>query len=209
VHEWPFGDGSGGYLLFLGRMHPDKGPHRAIALAREAGLPLVLAGKLREQFELDFFEQQVRPLLHDDTHFVGEADADTKRRLLAGARCLLNPISWPEPFGMVMVEALACGTPVVTPPVGAAPEIVEHGVTGFLCATPRATRAAIQEVDQLDRSRCREAVARRFTVDRMVNGYLDVYRDAIDDSVRRRHTVPAFVAVEPAASMATDAVACE
>jgi glycosyltransferase involved in cell wall biosynthesis len=209
VNDWPFGDGRGDYLLFLGRMHPDKGPHRAIALAREAGVPLVLAAKLREQREIDFFEQQVRPLLHDDAHFVGEADADAKRRLLAGARALLNPISWPEPFGMVMVEALACGTPVITAPIGAAPEIVEDGVTGFVCATPRAMRGAIEAAQQIDRKRCREAVADRFSTDRMVRDYLDVYRTAITDGQRRADAAPASFPARQAAAMAIDPVAGE
>jgi glycosyltransferase involved in cell wall biosynthesis len=190
-------------------MHPDKGPHRAIALAREAGVPLVLAAKLRERREIDFFEQQVRPLLHEDAHFVGEADADAKRQLLAGARALLNPISWPEPFGMVMVEALACGTPVITSPIGAAPEIVEDGVTGFVCGTPRAMRGAIEAADQIDRQRCRDAVADRFSSDRMVRDYVDVYRAAITDSRRRAEPVSTPFAALRAASMAIDPIAGE
>jgi glycosyltransferase involved in cell wall biosynthesis len=207
VNEWPVGDGRGGYLLFLGRMHPDKGPHRAIAMAREAGIPIVLAAKAREQLELDFFEQHVRPMLHDDAHFVGEADADTKRRLLAGARALLNPISWPEPFGMVMVEALACGTPVITSPIGAAPEIVEDGVTGFLCSTPRATGTAIESVDRLDRAQCRESVVRRFSVERMVNGYLDAYRAAVAHGRGRPSRASELLPTERAAAMHVNPIA--
>jgi glycosyltransferase involved in cell wall biosynthesis len=140
---------------------------------------------------------------------VGEADADTKRELLAGARALLNPISWPEPFGMVMVEALACGTPVITSPIGAAPEIVEDGVTGFVCATSRAMRGAIEAADQIDRQRCREAVADRFSNDRMVRDYLDVYRAAIADSRRRGDPVSTPFSERQAASMAIDPIAGE
>src|SRR5436190_8577085 len=176
VDAWPWGDGSGGYVLFLGRMSADKGPHRAIALARQAGVPIVLAAKMREQAEFAFFEEHVRPLLGRNARFVGEADAATKRDLLAGATALLNPIQWSEPFGMVMVEALACGTPVITAPLGAAPEIVEHGVTGFLCRTAAAMVSAIESAPRLDRRVCRKSVAARFTIDRMVAGYVSLYR---------------------------------
>ncbi len=179
VGTFPFGRG-GDYLVFLGRMSPDKGAHRAIALARDAGVPLVLAAKMHEQAEREYFDQQVRPLLHDGARFVGEADTAMKHCLLAGARALLNPIEWPEPFGMVMIEALACGTPVISTPCGAAPEIVEHGRTGFLAATPAEVAAAIDAVGRLDRVACRESVADRFSIERMVRGYLDIYRRAID-----------------------------
>jgi glycosyltransferase involved in cell wall biosynthesis len=156
-------------------MHPDKGPDRAIEIARQAGVPLVLAAKMRETAERAFFEETVEPMLHRGATYIGEADAATKRRLLTGARALLNPIQWPEPFGMVMVEALACGTPVIATPTGAAPEIVEHGVNGFLCDTPDAMVDAIADVGRIDRQRCRASVRQRFSIDRMVDGYLDVY----------------------------------
>src|SRR5207248_1510378 len=124
---------------------------------------------------IEYFQEHVRPLLHPDAHFVGEADADTKRRLLRGALALINPIRWAEPFGMVMIEALACGTPVIATPHGAAPEIVEHGITGFLCTTDDEFLDAIARAPGLDRRHCRESVARRFSVERMVKGYLRVY----------------------------------
>jgi glycosyltransferase involved in cell wall biosynthesis len=174
LEEWPLGAG-GDYVLFLGRMTADKGAHRAIRLARDAGIPLVIAAKMREPAEVAFFESEVRPLLHGDAHFVGEADRSSKRRLLAGARALLNPIAWPEPFGLVMIEALACGTPVVAPPLGAAPEIVEHGVNGFLYRSAAEAVAAIDATSTLDRSRCRELVGERFSVERMVDGHLEVF----------------------------------
>jgi glycosyltransferase involved in cell wall biosynthesis len=130
---------------------------------------------MRETAERAFFEEAVEPMLHGGATYVGEADAATKRRLLAGARALLNPIQWPEPFGMVMVEALACGTPVIATRTGAAPEIVEDGGNGFLCDSPEAMVAAIAEVGRIDRRYCRESVRQRFSIDRMVEGYLDVY----------------------------------
>jgi glycosyltransferase involved in cell wall biosynthesis len=173
---WPVGSGDGGYVLFLGRMNPDKGVHRAIAFARSAGIPLVIAAKMREPAEMAYFEEEVRPLLHDETHFVGEADAVTKRQLLAGAIALLNPITWPEPFGLVMVEALACGTPVITSPLGAAGEIVEEGVNGFLCGSKDAFVAALAEAPSLDRMACRASVVERFPVERMVEAHEWLYR---------------------------------
>ncbi len=197
VDDWPLGTGDGDYLLFLGRMHATKGVHRAVDLAREAGVPLVLAAKMREGPEHDYFDHEVRPRLHGDAHFVGEADATMKRRLLAEARALLNPISWPEPFGMVMVEALACGTPVLVPPLGAAPEIVEHGVTGYLCATRRAFLSGIEGARHLDRARCRLSVVERFPVASMVRGYEAVYADAIAERRRLRRDHSAH----PSASM--------
>ena len=132
VENYPFGAGDGGYVALLGRMVANKGVHRAIAVARAAGMPLQIAAKMREPNEVAYFEEFVQPHLGDDVIYLGEVDANDKRELLASAAALLNPISWREPFGMAMLESLACGTPVVGCPQGAAPEIVEHGLTGFL-----------------------------------------------------------------------------
>ncbi|HLF40544.1 MAG TPA: glycosyltransferase family 4 protein, partial [Acidimicrobiia bacterium] len=155
---FPVGTGSGGYLLFLGRMAPEKGAHRAIEVARRAGLPLVLAAKMREPAERRYFAECVEPHLGADVDFVGEVPQEDKAALLGGARALLNPITWAEPFGLVMLEALACGTPVLSFPNGAAPEIVEHGRTGFLCRDEADMVAAVERLDQLRRSDCRAAV---------------------------------------------------
>jgi glycosyltransferase involved in cell wall biosynthesis len=187
VSSWPAGDGDGEYLVFLGRMHPSKGPERAIALARAAGVPLVLAAKMREPEEISYFNERVRPLLHADADFVGEADNTMKRELLGGARALLNPIAWSEPFGMVMLEALACGTPVIASPLGAAPEIVAQGVNGYLCSTPSEFVDAISAVSSLDRTRCRRFAAQNFAVERMVEGYVAVYEALVES---RTSTVP-------------------
>ena len=132
VDTFPVGSGAGGYLAMLTRMTPDKGIERAMRLARAAGVPLRIAAKIREQREHDYFESVIAPLLGTTVEFLGEVDAAGKRELLAGAVGLLNPIEWDEPFGMAMIESLACGTPVVGTPKGAAPEIVSSGTTGFL-----------------------------------------------------------------------------
>lgn len=188
VARVPVGDGNGGYLLFLGRMAAEKGVHRAAALARAAGVPLLIAAKMREAAEHRYFEQEVRPLLGPRIEYVGEVGRDEKLALLGGALALINPIQWCEPFGMVMVESLACGTPVVAPPIGSVPEIVRHGVTGFVCPDDDAFRRALSRLDGISRDACRDDVRRRFSVERMVAGHLALYERVIDP-VRglRRH----------------------
>jgi glycosyltransferase involved in cell wall biosynthesis len=180
LEEFPVGDGTGGYALFLGRLHPGKGADVAARVAREVGIPLHIAGKMSEPEEIDYFESQVRPLLGGLVDYVGEVDHDTKLGLLADATCLLNPIVWPEPFGMVMIEALACGTPVVTTHYGAAPEIVEDGVVGFVCADEARLADALRIVDVIDRAKCRAHVAERFSAERMVEKHLALYKSVLD-----------------------------
>jgi glycosyltransferase involved in cell wall biosynthesis len=175
VEDFPVGSGDGGYVALLGRMAPDKGVHRAIAIARAAGIPLKIAAKMREPREEAYFDEFVRPHLGDDVVFLGEVDAAGKRELLASARALLNPISWAEPFGMAMLEALACGTPVVGCPQGAAPEIVEHGLTGFLSDDDAELVTGLLSLDRIDRGVCRQRAHERFSVERMVDGYVRVY----------------------------------
>lgn len=183
----------GDHLLFLGRMHPDKGAHLAIEIARRAGRPLLIAAKMREPKEHAYFNHVVRPILGDGIDYVGEADREAKRELLAGAAALVNPIQWSEPFGLAMVEALASGTPVVTTRWGAAPEIVHDGVTGFVCDDVDGMVAAVADVDGLDRSACRRAAERRFSIERMSKDHADLYRrivasDDDDDGVGRDAT---------------------
>jgi glycosyltransferase involved in cell wall biosynthesis len=174
--EFPVGDGTGGYALFLGRMNPSKGAHLAAHVARRAGIALKIAGKCHEKLEIDYFEGMVKPLVGPDVEYLGEVDHATKLDLLGGATMLLNPISWPEPFGMVMIEALACGTPVVTTPHGAAPEIVEDGVTGFIREGESALSEAAGRVGEIDRWRCRAAVEGHFSLRRMVDEHVELYR---------------------------------
>ncbi len=177
--EFPFGDGSGGYLMALGRMAPEKGADRAAVVARKAGARLVMAGKMEEEAEFGYFQEAVQPLLSDDIDYVGEVDEDRKLQLLSGARALLNPIRWPEPFGLVMIEALACGTPVLAFKEGAATEIVEHGVTGFLCEDEDEMAARVGDVGELDRRACRAAVEDYFSVSRMVAEHVEFYEQVV------------------------------
>ena len=182
IADFPAGSGGGGYLALLGRMAPTKGVHRAISVAKSAGMTLKIAAKMREPHERAYFEEFVEPHLGDDVIYLGEVDAPGKLELLGGAAALLNPIEWREPFGMAMLESLACGTPVVGCPQGAAPEIVEHGVTGYLGDTDDELVAGLLALDRIDRSRCRESVQQKFSVEQMVDGYVEVY----DRQIARR-----------------------
>lgn len=185
--QFPVGPGGGGYAVFLGRMHPGKAPHVAAEIARAAGVPLRIAAKMREPAERQYFDTMVRPLLGPDVTYLGEVNRQEKLDLLGGAECLLNPIAWPEPFGMVMIEALACGTPVIATSCGATPEIVEDGTVGWVRNTAAGLVDALGKVRTLDRSACRRHVESKFSMDRMVAEHLALYGHAIE-----RHSGAAF-----------------
>lgn len=177
---YDFGAEPGGYLLFLGRMSPDKGVHRAARVARASGRRLLIAAKMHEPLEHQYFEDKVRPLLGDDVVFVGEADRDAKKELLASADALINPIRWPEPFGLVMIEALASGTPVVAFSEGSVPEIVADGVNGFVCRDEFGMMEALNRLPEIDRRVCRRSFEERFSVQRMVADHIDLYESLLD-----------------------------
>jgi len=176
VERIPFGSGTGGYAAFLGRMHPNKGIEQAIAAARAAGMPLRIAAKMSELAEREYFDARVAPRLGGDIEFVGELGRSEKYDFLKEAVCLLNPIRWAEPFGMVMIEAMACGTPVVANNRGSAFEIVDQGETGFLCDDQSSLVGALHKVASLNRSRCRVAVEQRFSSRRMTADHIALYR---------------------------------
>jgi len=173
------GDEHGSYLLFLGRMQPIKGVHLAAQAAIAAGARLVIAAKMQEVPEREYFEREVEPLLGDAVEFVGEVGGARKLALLQGARALLNPLQWDEPFGLTMTEALACGTPVIALRRGSVPEIVDHGETGFVLDEVADFPSAIDAIHTLDRKACRIAVETYFNMDRMASDYVDVYADAV------------------------------
>ncbi|MGC8513640.1 MAG: glycosyltransferase family 4 protein [Acidimicrobiales bacterium] len=199
VADFPVGAGGGGYAVFLGRMHPTKAPHLAAQIARDAGVPLVIAAKMREPEERAYFDAMVRPLLGADVTYVGEVDRQAKVELLGGADCLLNPILWSEPFGMVMIEALACGTPVVSSDYGAAPEIVEDGVVGFVRHGRAGLVEALGRVGEIDRAACRARVEEHFSVERMVAEHVAVYEMAVGEGAPGLLSSPAGMAVLGAA----------
>ena len=189
-------DGPGdGPLLFLGRFTPTKGPDRAIEAARLAGRPIVLAGKV-DAADAGWFESTVRPLVDDDrVVLAGEVDGARKARLLAEASGLLFPITWDEPFGLVVVEALAAGTPVIGFRRASVPELVEDGVTGFVVDDVAAMADAVAHLPELDRRACRTAAATRFTVDRMVDDLLDRYATTVRAGRSEPSTASAGLAI--------------
>jgi glycosyltransferase involved in cell wall biosynthesis len=173
--RFPVGRGDGDYLVFLGRMASGKGVREAALAARQAGVPLLIAAKMREPEEVAYFRERVQPLLGGGVEYIGEVGHEEKLELLGRARALVNPIDWPEPFGLVMLESLACGTPVLAFPCGAAPEIVTHGVNGFLCMDVADMADAVQRVGELDRASCRAPVDEYFSTERMVAEHLLLY----------------------------------
>ncbi len=183
------GSGRGGYLAFLGRISPEKRPDRAIEIARRAGLPLRMAAKV-DDADRTYFEAQIRPLLGDPrVDFIGEIDEDQKSRFLGDALALLFPVDWPEPFGLVMIEAMANGTPVIAFRRGSVPEIVEHGLTGAIVDDMRQAVAMLPRVLDLDRSAIRRRFEERFCAERMAHDYLRIYAALLRR--RRQRVVPA------------------
>lgn len=179
LRAWPLQPRKGDYLLWVGRMTPEKGPQHAIAAAKAVDVPLILAGVIQPGQQA-FFDQEIAPHLDGRrVRFVGEIGGATKRSLFAKARGLLMPIRWDEPFGMVMIEAMACGTPVLAFPEGAAPEVVDHGRTGFLCEDEAAMVGAIGRLGELDRHDCRMAVEGYFSTTRMVAEHIELFESMV------------------------------
>ena len=172
----------GDYLAFLGRMGPDKGCHHAVAVAQETGLPLKIAAKCREPEERAYFAERIEPHLGGGIEYLGEIGHEEKVELLRNARVTLFPIDWEEPFGLVMIESLACGTPVVATRRGSVPEVLEHGRTGIIVEHFEELAAAIRETDRLDRAACRRAVEERFSPRPFVAGYLRAFRAAVESA---------------------------
>jgi glycosyltransferase involved in cell wall biosynthesis len=190
--SFPFRAEKDEFALFLGRFHPDKAPHLAVDAARAARLPIVLAGKCTEPAERAYFSREVAPRLGPDTTMFGVADAAAKRDLLARAACLLFPICWDEPFGLVVIEAMACGTPVVALRRGAVPELIMPGQTGVIVDHPSELAGAIDEARRLDPWICRKHVQQNFTTELMAAAYEAVYRRALA-ALAPPDTVPALV----------------
>jgi glycosyltransferase involved in cell wall biosynthesis len=167
------------FLLFVGRTHPDKGPRRAVEAAAASGLPLVMAVKIAEKVEREHWDGEVEPHLPEGTRVVSEVPHEEKVDLLGRARAVLFPIDWDEPFGLVMIEAMACGTPVIATPRGAVPEVLEDGETGFVVPVDgygEAAAEAVKKAVDIDPSACRRRVEELFSAERMVAAYEDVYR---------------------------------
>jgi glycosyltransferase involved in cell wall biosynthesis len=171
------GNGSGGYLAFIGRISPEKAPDRAIRIAARAGMQLKIAAKI-DPVDRDYFKAEIEPLLaQSHVEFIGEIGEHEKAEFLGNAAGLLFPITWPEPFGLVMIEAMACGTPVIALRNGSVPEVVDDGITGFIVGNDAAAASAAQQLHLLDRTLIRTIFEQRFTARRMAEDYLRIYQD--------------------------------
>src|SRR5512146_1412107 len=173
---------SQGYLAFLGRISPEKRPDQAIEIAKRAGLPLRIAAKV-DPADRNYFEAEIEPLMsHPLVEYVGEITDDEKDDFLGDAYAMLAPYDWPEPFGLVLIEALACGTPVLAYRRGSVPEIIDDGVTGFVCESLSEMAEAVARIPLIDRRRCRAAFEARFTADRMARDYVTLYERIVQES---------------------------
>ena len=175
TNHYDFNRETDGYLVFMGRTSPEKGLDEAIQIAKRAGMPLKIAAKV-DRADLEYFKTQIQPRLnHPGIEFIGEVGFPQKNDLLGRAAALLFPIAWPEPFGIVMIEALACGTPVIAYPHGSVPEVIEQGVTGFIVPDSDAAVDAVLEIGSIDRAACRQRFEDRFTATRMCEQYVRLY----------------------------------
>ena len=196
-------DRPGSYLAFLGRISPEKCPDQAIEVAKRVGMPLRIAAKV-DPADHEYFKQKIECLLdHPLIEYVGEINDAEKNDFLGEAAALLCPYDWPEPFGLVLIEAMACGTPVLAYRRGSIPEIIDHGVTGYICDNMSEMAQAVAGLRLIDRNRCREIFEKRFTVERMVNDYLALYERMATASHR-----PRLVPHARAAGHARTAVEC-
>jgi glycosyltransferase involved in cell wall biosynthesis len=174
------------YFAFLGRVSPEKGLDRAIRIAAAAGVKLKVAAKV-DNADKEYFDREIKPLLSvGKVEFIGEISDAEKPEFLSGAQALLFPIRWPEPFGLVMIEAMACGTPVIAFRHGSVPEVMEDGLTGFIVDTEEEAVAALKRLPELDRARVRQRFDERFTARRMAEDYVDLYQELIDAAKKPR-----------------------
>jgi len=180
-----FQPNQGGYLAFLGRVSPEKRVDRAIEIAKRVSMPLKIAAKV-DRVDRRYFKRDIEPLLtQSHVEWVGEISDQQKNEFLGNAYALLFPIDWPEPFGLVMIEAMACGTPVVAYDRGSVPEVMENGVTGFIVNEIEQAVEAVGRVRDLSRARCREVFEKRFTASRMASDYINVYTRLADSRMRK------------------------
>lgn len=189
--RFPFGDGSDGYAVFLGRLSPVKGPDKAIEISKKAGLKLKIAAKINE-WEQDYFVQKIKPHIDgDNVEYLGTVNEQEKKDLLSKASVLLFPINWPEPFGLVMIEAMACGTPVIAFNHGSVPEVVDDGITGFVVNSVQEAVAAIKKLPSLDRRTVRSRFEKRFSAHQMARDYVDAYEEVIHTYDTQSRNIPA------------------
>jgi glycosyltransferase involved in cell wall biosynthesis len=173
------------YLAFLGRISPEKGPHHAIEIAKATGIPLKMAGKV-DPVDIEYFEREIKPQIDGvQIQFLGEADHFMKNELMGRAIATLFPITWREPFGLVTIESMAAGTPVIAMNLGSVPEVVADGVSGYICNTVAECIDAVAKIPTISRAACREYVSERFGIEQMVAGYEAVYQQILNEKFAR------------------------
>lgn len=189
---YPFSDKDEGYLLFVGRICMEKGVHFAIEVAQYFNLPLIIAAKLENiEQDIQYFREFVEPKLSDQIRWVGEVDEAERNRLMSKARCFLHPVTWREPFGLTLIEAMACGTPVIAFKRGSIPEIIKNGRTGFVVEDVEEMIEALSNIDKIDRTYCRSYAITKFNVEKMADGYEEIYykvlaKGRVDDKINGR-----------------------
>jgi glycosyltransferase involved in cell wall biosynthesis len=184
-----FNKKGGDYLVFVGRISPEKRIDRAIEIAKKAGIQIKIAAKV-DKVDNDYFELKIKKLLdHPLVDFIGEVGEKEKEELLGNALGFIYPIDWPEPFGLAMIEAMACGTPVLAYNCGSVPEVLDEGITGFGVNSLREAVAAVSRLSSLDRRKCRDAFERKFSVQRMADDYLTIYESMINEIDNKKITV--------------------
>jgi glycosyltransferase involved in cell wall biosynthesis len=189
VAEWPFSATAEDYLLCVGRIVPEKGIKEAIQIARETGYRLLIVGPTSEGRSQDYFDQYIKPQLDDQILYLGFVERQQLARYYQKAKALLTPIQWEEPFGMTTIEAMACGTPVISLNRGAAPEIIKHGKTGFVVGSVAEMVDSVLKLDHIDRAACREHVKQHFSVVNMVNTYEAAYKKALREQTNKQKIV--------------------
>ena len=186
LHQYSYSDKKGDYLLFVGRMNPEKGAHLAVEVANRLDEKLVLVTKMVEPPEIRYFEERVKPLIGDKIEVLGQIDVPTKADLYKNAKCTLFPIEWPEPFGLVMIESMATGTPVIAFQDGAVPEIVVHGENGFIVHTVEQMIEKVPLIHEIEPEDCRRYVEERFSVRTMIEAYEKTYEKIIDHKAQNK-----------------------
>lgn len=181
MENYPFSKSHDGYLLFVGRISMEKGVHIAIEAAQFLNLPLIIAAKL-EAVDMPYFQEYVGPKLSDQIKWIGEVDEEERNKLMSKALCFLHPVTWREPFGLTLIEALACGCPVVAMNKGSIPEIVENGKTGYVVEDVDEMIEAVNQIYKIDRGYCRKYALEKFSARRMAEGYVRVYEKIISET---------------------------
>lgn len=185
MEDYPFSAHHEGYLLFVGRICMEKGTHHAIEVAQQLNLPLVIAAKL-EQIDRPYYREYVEPFLTEDIKWIGEVGEGERNQLMAKALCFLHPVTWREPFGLTLIEAMACGCPVVAFDKGSIPEIIENGKTGFVVQDIDDMIDAVKNINTIDRHHCRQHALEKFNARKMADGYEEIYRKILSEQESKK-----------------------